>query len=103
MLDLTQVKTRYFPVRLQKPDGKTIVINVKPPKARILKTIAGFKNVGDNVDFDDVIDAVLSVLNNNKSGYKVPREIIEEMDIDTMIYLLTEIMTWVNNERKKKN
>ena len=103
MLDLTQIKSRYFPVKLQKADGKTIVISVKPPKTKTLKAITGLKNIGDNVDFDDVIDAVLSVLNNNKSGYKVPREIIEDMDIDTMIYLLTEIMAWVNNERKEKN
>ena len=102
MYDMRQYKKRYFDITL--PSGQ--VINVEPPKVKILKKIMALgstQETGDMTEeeFDNLIEALSLAISKNKQNYKVSIESIEEdWDINEVQDLLENYFNWINETQK---
>ena len=105
MLDISTINRRYFDINIsvQDDEGKThnISLNVEPPKVKTLNKIISLSK--DKENEDTMSEAILLVLNKNKSGYKVSKEIIDELDTDEYVTILTEYFNWVAEVRNSPN
>ena len=48
-------------------------------------------------------DAMQKLLSKNKSGYKVPRELIEELNFDELQAILEAFLSWIAEVQNQKN
>lgn len=105
MYDMTRIKTRYFDVKI--PGGK--ILNVEPPKLKILKKISTLSRVKENQemteeDIDNLTEALSIALSKNKQNFKVMSSFIEDnYNIDEIIGFLTNYFDWVNSIQNSKN
>lgn len=103
MYDMKQLQIRYFKVRL--PDGQ--MLEIEPPKMKVLKKIMALSTVGDdltNDDLDGLIEGLSLVLTKNKQSREVTTNwIYENMNIDEVIDLLQAYFLWVAEIRSSKN
>ncbi len=103
MFDMTKFKTRYFDIKLK--NGR--IINIEPPKMKILKKITALSEVGDNLEEKDITsltEAISLALSKNRQGIKITTEQIEEdYDIFEIIDLLKAYFDWVNTIQESKN
>lgn len=98
MFDISTVSKRYFQIKLNKK-----LIEVEPPTLKSLKRIMQVSKTGNEDAMDDLTEAIALILNKNKSGYKVPAETIEEMDVDQMNEILTAYFGWLGKVRNDPN
>lgn len=104
MYDMTQLIPRYFKIKLKNKK----IIEVEPPKLKILKKIMKLgkitqKNLSDE-DFDNLVLATSMALSKNKQGYKVSTDwLTENHDIDELYDLLNNYFEWVNEINNSKN
>lgn len=105
MYDMTKLKTRYFDIRLK--NGK--VLNIEPPKLKVLKKIAALSAVKDTEEFgekdiENLTTAVSLALSKNKQNFKISTEQVEDnYDIDEIVDLLNNYFEWVNSIQNQKN
>lgn len=105
MYDMTQIKRRYFIIKLI--NGK--VLNVEPPKMKVLKKITSLSDVEDKnnvnqVDIENLISALSLALSKNKENYKISDEWIEEnVNFDDTQELLKQYFEWVGEIYNLKN
>lgn len=105
MYDMTKLKTRYFDTKLR--NGK--ILNIEPPKLKVLKKIAALSEVKDteNIsekDINNLVEAVSLAISKNKQNFKISAEYIEDnYDIDEIVDLLNNYFEWVNNIQNSKN
>lgn len=105
MYDMTKYQVRYFDVKLKK--GK--IINVEPPKMKVLKKISTLSNIQNNNelterDIANLTEAVSLAISKNKQGYKVSAENIdEEYNIIEIMDFLNNYFSWVNEIHESKN
>jgi hypothetical protein len=100
MFDISSVSTRYFPVHLILPDGKTVDLDVEPPKLKQLNKLLKISKADQADMIDELQTAVAGLLNKNKQGFKVPAEYVESLDIDQLTAILKAYFEWLNAERK---
>ena len=105
MYDMTKMRTRYFDLKLK--NGR--VINVEPPKLKVLKKVAALseikntENLEEN-DINNLIEAVALALSKNKQNIKISNENVENsFDIDEIVDLLSNYFEWVNSIQNQKN
>jgi pyridoxal biosynthesis lyase PdxS len=98
MFDISSINTRYFEIKLN-----DLVLEVEPPKVKTLKKVAALSKVKDEEAVDDLSEAVSMILSKNKVGKKVSAEIIDELDLDQLVEILTAFFSWLNNEKNSKN
>lgn len=104
MYDMTQYIPRYFKTKLK--NGK--VLDVEPPKLKVLKKILTLSNIKDDElsekDFGNIILATSMALSKNKQNYEVKTEWLEENhNIDELQDLLINYFNWVDEIRNQKN
>ena len=105
MYDMTKFKTRYFTMRLR--NGK--VIDIMPPKLKILKKISRLSEIKDKEEFSsedmqNLTEAITLAFNKNKQNYKITAEQIEqEYDILQIVDFLQNYFTWINEIQNIKN
>lgn len=105
MYDMTKFKPRYFNMKLK--NGK--VIDIEPPKMKILKKIANLSEVKNNEelseqDIANLTEAVALAFNKNRQGYKITAEKVEdEYDILEIVDFLNAYFDWVNKIQNSKN
>ncbi|MEI3507846.1 MAG: hypothetical protein V8R01_01735 [Bacilli bacterium] len=103
MYDMTKLIPRYFKIKLK----NNKVLEVEPPKLKILKKIMKLGSIKDNMeekDFDNMILATSLALSKNKQNYKVSTDWLNENhDIDELYDLLTNYFNWVNEIQNSKN
>lgn len=105
MYDMTKFKTRYFNMKLK--NGK--IIDIEPPKMKILKKIANLSEVKNNdelseKDIANLTEAVSLAFNKNRQNYKLSVEKIEEeYDIIEIVDFLNAYFDWVNSIQNSKN
>lgn len=105
MYDMTKFKPRYFDTKLK--NGK--ILNVEPPKMKILKKIAALSEVKDTEnlsesDINNLTEALSLALSKNKQNYKVSAtKIEEEYDILEVADFLNAYFNWVNSIQESKN
>lgn len=103
MYDMTQFVPRYFKTKLK--NGK--IIEVEPPKLKVLKKIlklSGVKNEMTEKDFENITLATSMALSKNKQNYNVSTEWLEDNhNIDELQDLLINYFDWVNEINSSKN
>ena len=105
MYDMTKLGVRYFNMKLK--NGK--IIDIEPPKMKILKKIANLSEVKNNdelteKDIANLTEAVVLAFNKNKQNYKITVEKIEEeYDILEIMDFLNAYFDWVNSIQNSKN
>ena len=100
MFDISSVATRYFPVHLVLPDGKTVDLDVEPPKVKQLNKLLKISKADQSDMIDELQTSVSGLLNKNKQRFKVPMEYVESLDIDQLSAILQAYFEWLNSERK---
>ena len=99
MFDVTTLSKRYFGLRLtvEADDGKRdIDLEIEPPKLKTMKRLMALSKSGeDENQIDMLTDAMQKLLSKNKSGYKVPRELIEELNFDELQAILEAFLSWI--------
>ena len=105
MYDMTKLKKRYFDIKLK--NGK--ILNIEPPKLKVLKKIAALsevkdtENLGEN-DINNLMEAISLALSKNKQNVKISVEQVENnYDIDEIVDLLKAYFEWVNSIQNSKN
>ena len=102
---MTKLKKRYFDMKLK--SGK--IINIEPPKLKILKKISTLSSIKDNenlseVDIANLSEAVALAFNKNKQGFKITAEKVEEdYDMLEIVDFLNNYFDWVNQIQDSKN
>ncbi len=103
MFDMTNYIPRYFNLKLK--NGK--VIDVEPPKIKVLKKIlklSGGKEDMTEKDFENIILATSMAISKNKQNYKVTTDWLEDNhNIDELQDLLINYFNWVDEVRNSKN
>ena len=104
MYDMTQIKKRYFNIKLR--NGK--ILDLFLPKLKILKKIASLSKIKDNdleeSDVDSLSEALSLAISKNKQGYSISKEEIEkDFDIEDMLDFLNNYFDWVNEVKSLKN
>ncbi len=105
MYDMTKLRVRYFEIKLK--NGK--ILNIEPPKLKVLKKISALSKVNDteNLDEEDInnlIEAVALALSKNKQKFNISTEYVENnCDINEILDLLTNYFNWVNEIQDSKN
>ena len=105
MYDMTKFKTRYFNMKLK----NNKIIDIEPPKMKILKKIANLSEVKNNDELSEqdilnLTEAVVLAFNKNRQGYKITAEKIEdEYDILEIVDFLNNYFDWVNSIQNSKN
>jgi len=105
MLDINNINQRYFEISFAIEDGehiRNIELKVLPPKVKTLRKFSNIKTDGDDV-VNQLVDAVVTLLNRNSSGYKVSQDIIEELDLDQIDAIFTSYMEWVHKTKNDPN
>lgn len=103
MFDMTRYIPRYFNLKLK--NGK--IIDVEPPKIKVLKKILKLSGVKDEMtekDFENIILATSMALSKNKQNYKISTDWLEENhNIDELQDLLVSYFNWVDEIQNSKN
>lgn len=103
MFDMTRYIPRYFKIKLK--NGK--ILDVEPPKLKVLKKIIKLSNIKNEMlekDFDNIILATSMALSKNKQKYQVTTEWLEENhNIDELQDLLINYFNWINEIENSKN
>ena len=105
MLDINVINTRYFDIKItvKDDDGEEHIVslNVEPPKVKTLNKItSSYKNKDDENMMSEIMRLIL---NKNKTNYKVPNEIIENLDIDQCKEIFDKYSKWLNINRQDPN
>ncbi len=104
MYDMTKLIPRYFNLRLK----NNKVIDVEPPKLKVLKKIMKLaKNNTEDVsmeDYSNIILATSMALSKNKQNYNVSIEWLEDNhNLDELMDLLQHYFEWVDEIYASKN
>lgn len=98
MFDVNTVSRRYFQITIG-----AITLEVEPPKIKALKKIINLSKSKDETALTDLSEAIGMILNKNKTGYVIPVEILDELDLDQMSAILTAYFDWLNDEKNSPN
>lgn len=105
MYDMTKFKPRYFTMKLK----NNRILDLEPPKMKILKRIASLSEVKNNdelseKDINNLTEAVSLALSKNKQGYKISQDKVDdEYDILEIVDFLNYYFEWVNSIQNSKN
>ena len=107
MYDVASVNKRYFDITLHVTgeDGavQDVKLAVEPPKVKQLRKLMDAAKPENTEAMDELRDVVRDMLSKNKSGYQVPDEYVDELDLDQLLGILVAYFEWVQGVRKAKN
>ena len=98
MFDISTVNKRYFEIKLN-----DIRLEVEPPKVKTLKKILALSKARNEDAMDELAEAVRILLSKHKSGYKVPEELVDGLDLDQLNSILTAYFEWLAQEKNSPN
>lgn len=98
MFDLNSINSRYFQIRID-----TITLDVEPAKLKVLKRMLGLAKSREEDAIDDLTTVVAMILNKNKTGYTVPPELINELNIDQVNAIINAYFDWLYQVKNSPN
>lgn len=105
MYDMTKYIPRYYEMKFK----NGVILNLEPPKIKMLKRIAALSEVKDTnnlkeEDISNLTEAMSIALSKNKQNYIVSaNKIEEEFDIIEIMEFLEDYINWVNEIQSSKN
>lgn len=100
MLNMSTINRRYFSIKINDME-----LEVEPPKIKVLRKVVDlskrFKS-GDG-SIEELSEAVKLILSKNKTGYKVSDEMIDDLDMDQYLTILTEYFNWLTEVKNSPN
>lgn len=105
MYDMTKLVPRHFKIKLK----NNKIIEVEPPKLKVLKKILKLSSIKSNSDlteqdFENITIATSMALSKNKQNYEVAAKWLEDNhNIDELQNLLLNYFSWVNEIEDSKN
>lgn len=90
MLDLNLI-TRYFDVKIGDYE-----LQLEPCS---LKTLRKLSEMNKDTTFAELTDLVKTIINKNKTNYKIPDEVIESMSMPQMMVLIQAYIDWLTDEK----
>lgn len=110
MFDTKSINKRYFEIKITSTDDEeqehSITLEIEPPK---LKTIIKLTSLVKKADESgegvggELKEILKVVLNKNKSKCKVSDEIIDNLEFDEILGILTEFFGWIGSVKNSKN
>lgn len=91
MIDLNTVNKRYFDVKIGE-----YTLQLEPCS---LKTLRKLSEVDEKTTFGELTDLISTLLNKNRTNFKVPLETVENINISQMTLLLSSYMEWTAEEK----
>lgn len=98
MFDINTISKRYFRIKIN-----NIEIDVEPPKLKTLRKITSLAKAKNEDAIDDLIEAVKIMLSKNKLGYQVQDDLVDELDFDQLLEILTAYFKWIGEVRNSPN
>ena len=95
MFDINAINKRYFNIKIGE-----VILDVEPPKIKSLKKIV---SLSKNRNEDALSEAISLILSRNKTGYVVPDEMIDELDMDQYNAILIEFFKWIGEVKSDPN
>ena len=93
MIDLNTINKRYFDVKIA-----DYTLQLEPCS---LKTLRKLSEVDSKTTLRELTDLIAVLLNKNRTNFKVPIEVVENISIPQMTLLLSAYMEWTADERAK--
>lgn len=107
MFDISTINKRYFDIKLTATDENdqvhSVRLEVGPPKIKALKKLIAVSKVEDENAMDELAEAIQKMLSKNKSGYKVPMEYIDALDLDELKGILKAYFEWLAEAKNDPN
>lgn len=104
MLDLSVINKRYFEITLHNSgDGSIVKLEIEPPKVKTLKKLLEVTKLPEEKMVDGLVEGVLLILNKNRSGTAISKDLVEEMELNQMMVLVQTFMNWLNETQNSKN
>lgn len=98
MFDINSINKRYFNIKIN-----GIELDVEPPKIKVLKKIISLTKNKSEDSISELSEAVKLILSKNKTGYLVPDEIIDDLDLDQYNAILIEYFKWIGEVKNSPN
>ncbi|MCT8978653.1 hypothetical protein N4T77_18855 [Clostridium sp. CX1] len=98
MFDISIINKRYFNIKIG-----DLILDVEPPKLKTLKKITALTKVKNEDAIEELSTAVGLILSKNKTGCKIPDEVIDELDLDQMNEILTAFFRWLAEQKNSPN
>lgn len=95
MFDINLINKRYFNIKIGE-----ITLDVAPPKIKTLKKIVSLSKERNE---DALSEAIILILSKNKTGYIVPTDVIDELDMDQYNGILAEFFKWIGEVKSDPN
>jgi len=98
MFDINTINKRYFTLKIG-----DLTLEVEPPKVKVLKKITALAKAKEEDQMEDLAEAIRIILSKNKGEYKVPEEVVDDLDFDQMNEILTEFFKWLAKSKNSPN
>jgi hypothetical protein len=100
MFDINSVNVDHFKINLDNNE----VIDINPPKIKVLKKIMALTKVTDETAINEVSIALQMILNSNKQGKVFDDNYIDEkFTLQNMKEFLKEYFKWVSSIKNSPN
>lgn len=102
MFDISTINKRYFSIKIKVDSDDMqidVILDVEPPKLKALRKITSLAKVRNEESMDNLAEAIKMILDKNKTGYKVPEDVIDELDFDQMEDILKSYFGWLSTTR----
>ena len=97
MLDITKIQTGTFQIKL----NEDTVLNLRPPKVKLLKKI---QNMARENDYTELIEGMVLILNSNTDGMEFDADFVEDyMRLDELIEVYQQYFEWIAGIKSNPN
>jgi thiamine monophosphate kinase len=98
MFDINTISRRYFNIKIN-----NIELEVEPPSKKALSKIVELTQNKSMDVIDGLFEAVEMILNKNRTGYIVPQNVIDELNMDQVNAILIEYFKWLTEVKNSPN
>ena len=98
VFNFNKIQRKYFNVTLK--NGKTYLVQM--PTKQTFESLTSMQEVKEE-NFDVLYEAVADMLSNNKQGYKVTKNDLEDYSVEDLIAFINAYVDFIKELGKAKN
>lgn len=107
MFDIKSLNKRYFEIKITVTDDEdqehSVTLELEPPKLKTFIKITSLVKKADESVMEELKEALRILLNKNKTKYKVPDLILDNLEFDEILGILMEFFKWIGEVKNSKN